>query len=248
MLVKTAGLIVEITPICDLTASRLEPYRYYGSDLPDISISLTKEYYEMKREGYVNSTLADSEYIYSGACFYEKAIAFGTVLLHSSCVEYNGKAYLFSADSGTGKSTHTHLWLKYLDGARIINDDKPAIRRVDSGFKAFGTPWSGKTDESIDVGVDVGGICFLERGTVNKIERISVAEGLKLFMAQTVRPHNKALMQQLLTLLSQLFTEIPVYKLQCDISEEAVRTAVAGMTSGQWSVSRIINKRGSVWK
>ena len=73
------------------------------------------------------------------------------MLLHSSAVVVDGYAYLFSADSGTGKSTHTGLWKQHFgDRAYIINDDKPAIRKVDGEWYVFGTPWSGKTDTSVN--------------------------------------------------------------------------------------------------
>ena len=74
------------------------------------------------------------------------------MLLHSSCVVYEDKAYLFSAPCGTGKSTHTQIWLKRFPGAYILNDDKPAIRIMEDGVYAFGTPFSGKTDLNVNKG------------------------------------------------------------------------------------------------
>ena len=171
MKIKTADLIVELNVHHELLSSRLEPYKYDGDEAADIVFDVTEKYYIARQAEHPNLTLGESEYLWSGAHFYEKLAKFQGVMLHASCVEYDGKAYLFSARSGTGKSTHTHLWLKYLPGARIINDDKPAIRLVDGVFYAYGTPWSGKTDESVNVGVPIAGICFLSRGE-NKIKRI----------------------------------------------------------------------------
>ena len=151
-------------------------------------------------------------------------------MLHASCVEYEGKAYLFSARSGTGKSTHTHLWLKYMPGSRIINDDKPAIRCIDGVYYAYGTPWSGKTDESVNTGVPIAGIAFLSRGE-NNINRISGIKALKLFMEQTVRPRDKNLMEDMLVVLNNVLTDIPIYELYCDMSEDAVKTAYLGMNA-----------------
>ena len=79
-----------------------------------------------------------------GEAFYARLLQYDGMLLHASCVEKDGKAYLFSAKSGTGKSTHTHLWLRAFPDSRIINDDKPAVRRMDGTFYACGTPFSGK--------------------------------------------------------------------------------------------------------
>jgi hypothetical protein len=160
--------------------------------------------------------------------FYNELLRFGGMMLHSSCVEKDGFAYLFSARSGTGKSTHTHLWLENLENTRIINDDKPAIRCIDGVYYAYGTPWSGKTDESVNIGVPIAGIAFLSRGE-NSIKRIPGIKALKLFMDQTVRPNEKALMGNMLDILNGILTDIPIYEMSCDMSEEAVRTAYNGM-------------------
>ena len=118
--------------------------------------------------------------------------------------------------------------MKYLPDCRIINDDKPAIRIIDGVAYAYGTPWSGKTDENINEGVPIGGICFLGRGE-NKIQRIPGIMALKPFMDQTVRPADKELMNKMLETLNWILTNVPIYKMTCDISEQAVMTAVNGM-------------------
>ena len=121
------------------------------------------------------------------------------------------------------------MWLKYLPGSRIINDDKPAIRFYNGEFYAFGTPWSGKTDESLNIGVPIGGICFLNRGEENKIEKITPRQAIPLFMEQTIRIANKADALKTLVMLERVLEEVPVYKLYCDMSEEAVMTSYNGM-------------------
>mgnify|MGYP003311840026 CR=1 FL=1 len=99
---------------------------------------------------------------------------------------------------------------------------------VDGVFYAYGTPWSGKTDESVNVGVPIAGICFLSRGE-NKIKRIPGIKALKPFMDQTVRPYDKELMKNMLDTLNLILTDIPIYELSCDMSEDAVMTAYNGM-------------------
>lgn len=230
MKIKTADLIVELNVHHELLTSRLEPYRYDGDKEADIVFEVTEKYYIDRQAEHPNLTVGEAEYLWSGAHFYEKLAKFNGVMLHASCVEYQGKAYLFSARSGTGKSTHTHLWLQYLPGSRIINDDKPAIRLVDGVFYAYGTPWSGKTDESVNEGVPIGGICFLSRGE-NKINRIPGIKALKPFMDQTVRPYDKELMKNMLETLNLILSDIPIYEMSCDMSEEAVMTAYKGMRS-----------------
>ena len=228
MKLKITDLIVEIDIKGKLLESRIGPYIYEGDREPDIVSIVSEKFYQDRNEELKHLSFDECEYLYSGSFFYEQLALFNGLMLHSSCVEYKGKAYLFSAPSGTGKSTHTHLWLKYLDGCRIINDDKPAIRIIDGVAYAFGTPWSGKTDENINEGVPIGGICFLGRGE-NKIKRIPGIAALKPFMDQTVRPRNKELMNNMLETLNIILSKVPIYQMTCDMSEDAVRTAVEMM-------------------
>ena len=228
MKIKVADLIVEMDVSSDFLVSRLGPYLCDENLTADISVDVSKQFYIDRQKENPHMTLGECECLWSGGYFYEQLARFNGVMLHSSCVEYEGKAYLFSARSGTGKSTHTHLWLKYLPGSRIINNDKPAIRCVDGKFYAYGTPWSGKTDESVNIGVPIAGIAFLSRGE-NKIKKIPGILALKPFMDQTVRPKDKVLMEKALDVINGILTDIPIYQLSCDMSEDAVKTAYNGM-------------------
>lgn len=228
MKLKVADLIVEINIDDEPLRSRVAPYLYEGTEDADIVFTVSRKYYEDKQKEAPHLTFGECEYLWSGGFFYEQLARFNGMMLHASCVEYEGKAYLFSARSGTGKSTHTHLWLEHLPGSRIINDDKPAIRCVDGVYYAYGTPWSGKTDESVNEGVEIAGICFLSRGE-NEIKRIPGIKALKLFMDQTVRPFDKELMDKFLESLNGVLSDIPIYEMSCDMSKEAVMTAYNGM-------------------
>ena len=228
MKIKVADLVVEADFYYDFMLSRLGAYHCGDDEAADITINISEQFYKNKHSQNPQMTLGECECLWSGGCFYEQLTRFGGVMLHASCVEYDGKAYLFSARSGTGKSTHTHLWLEHLQGSRIINDDKPAIRCIDGVYYAYGTPWSGKNDESVNVGVPIAGIAFLSRGE-NAIKPMAPIKALKLFMDQTVRPSDKALMSNMLDCLNGILTNIPVYELSCDMSKEAVITAYEGM-------------------
>lgn len=109
---------------------------------PDIVIDIPRDQIERIQANHSPLTYDETEYVLTGSRFYFKFINFGGLMVHSSCVVVDGRAYLFSAPSGTGKSTHTALWLKKLgDRAFILNDDKPAVRYEDGTFYAYGTPW-----------------------------------------------------------------------------------------------------------
>ena len=163
----------------------------------------------------------------SGSIFYRYLLKYNGLLLHSSAVVVDGYAYLFSANSGTGKSTHTQLWLDYFkDRAYILNDDKPALRRTDEGWMAYGTPWSGKYDISVNTGVKLGAVVFLERDTENHIEEAGAVTAIQKFIPQTTRKLAREVnMDLMLTNLDKLIREVPIYNFGCNISTEAVEVA-----------------------
>ncbi len=193
-------------------------------DKEDIVIDIPESALERLQQENPHLSVDDVEYIFTGAAFYENILNYNGFLLHSSGVCVNGWAYLFSADSGTGKSTHTGLWQKYLgeDTAKIINDDKPAIRIVDGKNYVYGTPWSGKTDMNLNIRMPLGGIVFLERSTENFIHPIAVQDAIPKLFQQTLRPHEASQMNKLLDILDKVLSETPIYRLGCDMSREAV--------------------------
>lgn len=201
----------------------------YKSDFekPNVTIQLSDEYVKKLKEDSPYLSDNDLEYIFTGAAFYEALLHFKGFMLHSSGIVKDGYAYLFSANSGTGKSTHTALWQKYFgkENAKIINDDKPAIRLVDDKLYVYGTPWSGKTDQNLNMRVPLGAIVFIERSKENWIKQISVAEAIPLILEQTLRPHEKDIMIKLLDMLDAVLKNVKIYKLGADMSENAVITS-----------------------
>ena len=174
----------------------------------------------------------DCEYAYTGMSFYKQLINFGGLLLHSSAVVVDGRAYLFTASSGTGKSTHTSLYLEeFGDRAFILNDDKPALRLEDGAFFAYGTPWSGKTEQNINARVPIGGICVLSRGETNEISRIGGKQAIFGIYSQTLRPQSDAYMDKVLALIEQLIETVPIWSLKCNMEREAARISYAAMSN-----------------
>lgn len=93
-----------------------------------------------------------------------------TLLFHSSVVIEKGYAYMFLGRSGTGKSTHSRLWLEAVEGSMLLNDDNPVVRAFPGGIvNVYGSPWSGKTHcYKNDYGT-LGGIVMLNQSKVNKL-------------------------------------------------------------------------------
>lgn len=143
------------------------------------------------------------------------------IVYHSSSVLYKDTAVLFTADSGTGKSTHTGLWKKYF-GAEIINDDSPAIRIYDDTVTVFGTPWSGTTELNMNVSAPMKALVFIERSEKNYAESVSCGDILPNFVhGMMTRPVYKASMEKAVNVLDNIAKNISFYKLGCNISREA---------------------------
>lgn len=196
----------------------------------DIKIEITKKRIDDYVKAHPELNAGDWEYMLSGSDFYRSIIDFGGILLHSSCVVVDGYAYAFSAHSGTGKSTHTGLWLKHFgDRAHILNDDKPAIRIIDGKAYACGTPWSGKYDWSTPEIVPLAGICFLQRSDTNWIKKAQTTKAVYNIFSQTARQINAEKMEKLFDVLEQIFSMVPIWDLGCNISEDAVLTSYNAM-------------------
>ena len=213
--------------------SRSVPYIAEQSERIDADANISEETFARYRARYPEADDALIEYMVTGSLFYHALIHHDGILLHSSAVILDGKAYLFSANSGTGKSTHTALWLKAFPGAEILNDDKPAIRFLNDGIYVYGTPWSGKTDLNLNKKVPLQGIAFLERGTENVISPMHSMKALENLLNQTVRPGEKECASKLFDLLDQLISRVPIYKLTCNMNEEAAHVSYEAMSKGE---------------
>lgn len=198
----------------------------------DLVIDFTDEELKEKRATlYPNADDDLMEYMMTSARFYYRFIGFNGMMLHSSCVVVDGKAYFFSAPSGTGKSTHVSLWLKNLEGrAFILNDDKPALRLENGQFFAYGTPWSGKTDKNTNGRYPVGAIAFIERSEQPFIEKMPPFDALKNIYWQTIKPKTEKNVERLFPLCEELIKKVPIYRFGANISKEAFVTSFEEMT------------------
>lgn len=170
----------------------------------------------------------DAQYAGSGALFARKLLDHQGFQLHASAVVYQDRAYLFSGQSGIGKSTHTKKWER-LFHAEIINDDTPALRYLGDTWYAYGTPWSG-SGPNINRKAVLGGVAFLKRGAENHIKPIFAAEALPLLLSQTQRALPPKRMEQLLILLEQLLQKVHIWQLTCRNDDEAAYLSKRFMT------------------
>lgn len=160
----------------------------------------------------------------------EKFIEHDIVLFHGSVIAVDGMGYLFTAKSGTGKSTHTRLWREQF-GSRVVmvNDDKPLLKITDEGVFACGTPWNGKHRLSTNTSAPLKAICVLTRDKVNHIEEIEPREAYQMLLQQIYRPADKAAVAQTLKLIDGMMKHMRFYRLGCNMEPEAAKVAFEGM-------------------
>ena len=162
----------------------------------------------------------DDDYLESLAIYRkiaEHMPSYDTFLFHGSCIAVDGQGYLFTAKSGTGKSTHTGLWKKLL-GERVVyvNDDKPLIKvNPDGDLTVYGTPWAGKHNLSCNISVPLKAICILERNAENTIVEITKSEAYPMLLQQVYRPADQDAMRKTLSLIDRM--QVRLYRLCCNM-------------------------------
>ena len=228
-----AGINVAVTSIFDEV---YELCRDYLTDAaPDIIVTVTPEDIDYEKNVNVRESQIEGipvvdypdSYLETLAVYrkiVESMLGYDTLLMHGAVIAVGNKAWLFTAPSGTGKTTHINLWLKNIPGSYIVNGDKPLIH-IDDVCTVYGTPWAGKEGMQRNIGVKLCGIVFLNRGKDNHIEQVPMTYVLPIFIQQCYRPRDKAGLEKTLMLLSRLGKKVPMYQLYCNMNDDAARTA-----------------------
>lgn len=148
----------------------------------------------------------------------------GTLLIHASVVRRHGTAYLFLGESGTGKSTHTANWQRFLEGCDLINDDNPIVRSINGHTLVYGSPWSGKTPCYRQEEAPVGAFVQLEQAPHNAIRRRTTLEAYaSLISSSSVMKWDRRIYDGIHDTLAQIIAQTPVYHLENLPDEAAVR-------------------------
>ena len=231
MIYEIADLRISIKNRCKYTEVFCEKYLSADQISPfDLEVSVTREeFYEEKK---ISSEYSDG-YI-ENICLYREICrrlpSLNRMLLHAAILEYEGGAYAFLGRSGTGKSTHTGLWLKHVGGSKIVNGDKPILEYKNGGFIAYGTPWMGKEGLGYNTSAPLKGLCFLEQAKENSVVKLTSKEAASRIFTQILFPEDETNVTRTLELTDKLVTEIPCYLLKCDVSEEAVQKSFEALT------------------
>ena len=189
-----------------------------------IEISVTHDEINREQTGEYKLDYLESLAIYRKIAEY--LIDKGIVLFHGSAIAVDNEAYIFTAKSGTGKSTHVKLWCElFKDQACVINDDKPLLSVKENSVIVHGTPWSGKHHLDSNISVPLKAICILERGISNRIERINDKDAWPILMQHSYRPCNESSMEKTLSLIDILIKNTKFYKMYCNMDIQAALMA-----------------------
>ncbi len=149
----------------------------------------------------------------------------GTLEMHASVIANGGRGYLFLGKSGTGKSTHSNLWLKYVEGSELLNDDNPIVRVGQDGItRVYGSPWSGKTPCYRNMTVPAGAFVKLNQAPENRIRQCNILESYAAVYPscsglRQIREFADGMHQT----IEHILLQVPCYELDCLPDEGAAR-------------------------
>ena len=241
---RLADLGVQISSIYPHVHMFCKDYVYNGD--PDIRIVIQQEHIDYERaraEKYAEKEgiqRSDFPPTYLEALAVHRALAeqlpdYDRMMMHGSALALDGQAVIFTAKSGTGKSTHARLWREQFgDRVTMINDDKPLLHITPEQVIVYGSPWAGKHFLSNNISAPLKAICFLERGVENKITRISAAEAFPMFLQQCYRPKGREALMKTMELLDILSGTVGLYRLTCNMDPEAAIVACRGIV--EWNI------------
>ena len=237
--ISLAGSCVEINSIFKTTRTFCRDYLCEGT--PEFSVTISPEDISFEREKSAKEDLLEGipvrqfpdEYLETLAVYRKictKLLEQEILLFHGSAVAVDGVAYLFTAKSGTGKSTHTALWRQMFgERAVMINDDKPLLKLTPDGVLVCGTPWNGKHGLGCNRMVPLKAICILERAEQNTITAVDAAEALPMLLQQSFRTGTPGGTVLLFDILDKLTKRVQLYRLGCNMDPQAAIVAYEGM-------------------
>ena len=233
-----AGVPIRVEALLESTASYCQDY--FTSEAPALHVVVTQADIEYER---VKALQADASrrscsvvqlerfalYRKISAALLERDI----LLMHGAVLALGGRAYLFTAPSGTGKTTHCRLWLSQFSQAHVLNGDKPLLRVEKDRVLACGTPWQGKERIGRNEILPLSAICLLARDSVNHVEAVSLHDALPTLIAQTNRPADPQALMHTLELLGRIGGMTRLYRLGCNMEPEAAQISFHALCEGE---------------
>ncbi|MBQ3235333.1 MAG: hypothetical protein IJA97_04140 [Clostridia bacterium] len=228
---KIAGIVMEIAYKFSYTEDMLKKYEYFGGEPTAVTVRIDED--DFKSEVLRSNGEPD--------CFIENSAIlrklsnillqdYNAMLFHGSTVKYNDKAYIFTAPSGTGKSTHTKLLKEYLgDKITYINDDKPILKVEGDGVMVYGSPWNGKHGLGENTCAPLEAICVVTRADTNSIEKVSPVSFMQVLFEQSMGFDDEVGAGKVLEILSSVLSGAKFYLLKCNMDISAAKCSHEGM-------------------
>ena len=238
--IKIADIPIEIT--CEDKETRNFFQAYLTDEPATIFIEVTPEEYTRTKRKNIELAAQKGLLIEDIAPWYVEKnaihgllantlIDYDVLLVHGSAVVLDGEAYIFLADSGTGKSTHTRLWREaFGDRAWMLNDDKPMLRKTESGILVYGSPWDGKHHLSRNASAPLRALVKLSRSEGNSIEQMPKTDALAMLLEHAIRAKNAEKMGEVLQLETEIVNQVGTFYLACNMEPEAAIVAWQGIT------------------
>ena len=236
-----AGYTGEVFPLFESTQIYFS--KYLSERDPDFCVTVSPEDLAFEQQELDREAMAEGlklrkftdpflERMSIARKFAEHLLLRGAIMLHGSAVAVDGKGYLFAAKCGTGKSTHTRLWCQtFADRAKMINDDKPfALVRGEELFLC-GSPWSGKHGLDNNIAVPFAGICILERGAENQIQKMPQEEAWEYLLYQAQPAMDLKRYPGYKQALQQVLEKTGTWKMQCNRDPQAAVMAHRAMSA-----------------
>ena len=240
---EMAGIPFEANCLFESTAKLLRDYQTDSE--AQFSVTMTREELaqeliyareaaELEHRPSDRFTDEQLEYTAMHRLISEELLERNVLLFHGSALAMDGEVYLFTAPSGTGKSTHARYWRRaFGDRVSMVNDDKPFLRFLPDGrVLACGSPWRGKHGLGQNIMLPLRAVCLLGRGETNRAERISADDAFTALFRQCFHSPQPQREIRVLSMLNQLGKNVRLYRLWCNMSIEAAQTAYAALQGG----------------
>lgn len=218
--------------MCESYKTEEKPDVILETDGDDVTFEREKSDREAEYEGRQPIAYSD-DYLESLAVLRKLAnilLDDGFLLFHGTSLALDGEGYIFTAKSGTGKSTHAHFWRKTF-GERVvmINDDKPILKVTDGGVTVFGSPWNGKHGIGNNTSAPLKALAILHRGEKNEVVRTCKNDAFGMLLQQTYRPNDSVALARLLPLIDKLAENVSLYNVYCNLSDDTASEIYSGM-------------------
>lgn len=240
--IKIAGKTAAVTSLFDSTRDYCRAY--LTEEAPDFSVTVSREDLAFEQEALRQEAIEEGIRIrvftdpFLDRAAIQRKVAenllhSGVLLFHGSAVALDGEGYLFTADCGTGKSTHTRFW-RQIFGSRavMINDDKPFLKLTDTGVLVCGAPWSGKHGLDSNITVPLKGICILRRGSEDRIWPISGEDALPMLRKQACSPREPGDFVLWEGSVESLSRRVSLWEMECTKNENAALVSQEAMKKG----------------